>query len=57
MRKEIDRVFTVFAFQMMGRRHATCDHICCTFLARRCILVSSLKIPLDKLNIFGKTGN
>jgi len=26
MRKEIDRVFTVFAFQVMGWRYGTCDH-------------------------------
>jgi len=26
MRKEIDRVFTVFVFQVMGWRHGTCEH-------------------------------
>jgi len=26
MRKEIDRVFTVLAFHVMGWRHGTCDH-------------------------------
>jgi len=26
MRKEIDRVFTVFAFQVMGWRRGACDH-------------------------------
>jgi len=56
MRKEIDRVFTALAFQVMGWRHALVTmllYIPCTRVHSRFIF----KNTVGQISIFGKTGN
>jgi len=47
MRKEIDRVYTVFAAQVMGWQHGACDHFAALSMYKSAF--SFLKIPWDKL--------
>jgi len=51
IRKDTDRVFTVFAAQVMGWQHGTCHHFVALSLQEGAFL---FQLPLDKLAFLAK---